>query len=507
MLSLRCFMAGLLPLIFCVFILLIPVLKVFLQAEKSKRKLNLPPSPPRLPILGNIHQLGKMPHLSLTRLAKKIGPIMFLQLGEISTVIVSSASMAKEVLKTHDLVFCSRPELYSAKCLFYDRTDIAFAPYDAHWRHLRKLCVLELLNTKRVQSYNYVRKEEVSRLVHSIAQCYPGPVNLSNVLGLYTKNIMCQIVLGRNFSDQGEYNALMFHSMLEELQALAGGFNIEEFFPSIKFLHQLTGYKSRLEKAFRRFDDFFNGVIKEHLNSQGDKTRDKDVLDVLLNTQKDESGDMSLTMNNVKATLLDIFVAGIGTTFTALDWAMIELIINPTVMQQAQAEVRSIVGGRKIVLESDLPQLHYIRAIVKETLRLHPPGPLGLPRESLDGVTLDGYDIPTRTRVFVNIWAIARDRKSWIDPETFNPNRFIDNKIDYKGQDFELLPFGAGRRICPGMTFAAVTIELAIAQLLHSFEWELPYGVEAKDLDLSDAFGLSLQKISDTIVVAKPHFV
>ncbi|GAB2269750.1 hypothetical protein Dimus_004672 [Dionaea muscipula] len=504
-------MEGWLPYLFTAFIFL-TVFKVvffffFTDNGRKAARFNLPPSPPRLPIIGNLHQLGsKMPHLSLDRLAEKLGPIMFLQLGEIPTVVVSSAAMAKEVMKTHDLAFCSRPQLYSAKWLFYDCTNIVFSPYGAYWRHVRKICILELLSTRRVQSFSSIREEELSHLIHRIrASGCARTFNLSKLLGLYTNDVLCRAILGRNFSDGGEYDQHGFHSMLEEYQELLGGLSIGDFFPSKEFIHTLTGHKSRLQKTFRRFDNFFNEVIKEH-QDQGRMMDNKDLLDVLLDIHKDESGEMPLTMDNVKAILLDMFAAGTDTTFITLDWAMTELIMNRNVMKKAQEEMRNIIGEREFVTEDDLPQLHYLKAVVKEVFRLHPPVPVLVPRESIEDVTINGYLIPAKTRIFVNVWAIGRDPKSWEDPETFNPERFIGSNIDFKGQDFELLPFGAGRRGCPGITFATPIVELGLAQLLHTFDWELPAGIQAKDLDLTEAFGISMHKITDLTVVAKPHF-
>ncbi|GAB4860610.1 hypothetical protein Ancab_035770 [Ancistrocladus abbreviatus] len=499
-------MEGILPSLLCAFIFLVVVLKILLRDGARTIKLNLPPSPPRLPIIGNLHQLGKMPHLSLSRLAEKLGPIMFLQLGEVPTVIVSSAAMAKEVMKTHDLPFSSRPQLFSAKWLFYDCTNIVFSPYGAYWRHIRKICILELLSAKRVQSYSSVREEEVAHLIQRIARSCPGMVNLTKMLGLYANDVLCRVVLGRNFSEGGEYDRHGFQSMLDEYQELLGGFSIGDFFPSKEFVHTLTGHKARLQKTFQRFDKFFDEVIKEHLDPGRKKAENKDLLDVLLDIHQDETGEMPLTMSNVKAILLDMFAAGTDTTFITLDWAMTELIMNPQVMKKAQAEIRSVIGERLVVSESDLPQLHYLKAVVKEIFRFHPPVPVLVPRESIEHVNIDGYDIPAKTRVFVNVWAIGRDPKPWEDPEKFNPDRFVDSNIDFKGQDFELLPFGAGRRGCPGITFGEVIVELALAQLLYSFDWELPPGVQAKDLDLTEAFGISMHKISDLLVLAKPYF-
>ncbi|GMH01224.1 hypothetical protein Nepgr_003063 [Nepenthes gracilis] len=184
---------------------------------------------------------------------------------------------------------------------------------------------------------------------------------------------------------------------------------------------------------------------------------------------------------------------------------MTELIMNPRATRQAQVEVRKIIPKREQVLEKDLHQFYYLKAIIKETFRLHPPSPVLLPRESIQDVTIDEYEIPAKSRVFVNVWEIGRDPKSWESPEEFNPDRFIGCDIDFMGQDFGLLPFGAGRRGCPGIALGAVTIELALAWLLHRFDWELPLGVRAEDLDLTEVYGISMHKITDLVLVAKPQ--
>ncbi|PSR96731.1 Cytochrome P450 71A1 like [Actinidia chinensis var. chinensis] len=483
------------------------LLVVVLKWKSRKTKLNLPPSPPKLPIIGNLHQLGNTPHLSLCQLAEKFGPIIYLQLGEVPTVVVSSARMAKEVLKTHDLALANRPQIFSAKHLFYDCTDVVFSTYGSYWRHIRKICILELLSVKRVQSYGFVREEEVARLVHRVAESYPGTTDLTKLLGLYANDVLCRVAFGRDFSAGGDYDRHGFQKMLEEYQVLLGGLSIGDFFPSMEFIHTLTGMKSRLQDTFRRFDQFFDEVIKEHLNPMREKEEHKDLVDVLLEIQKNGDAEMPLTMDNVKAIILDMFAAGTDTTFITLDWGMTELIMNPKVMERAQAEVRSVVGENQFVLETDLAQMHYMKAVVKEIFRLHPPAPVLVPRESMEDITIDGYNIPAKTRFFVNAWAIGRDPECWENPKTFEPQRFMGSNIDFKGQDFELIPFGAGRRSCPAITFGTATVELALSQLLHSFDWELPPGIKTGDLDMTEVFGITMHRISHLNVVAKPRLV
>ncbi|KAL3748097.1 hypothetical protein ACJRO7_009340 [Eucalyptus globulus] len=457
------------------------VIVVLLKNKPRKREYNLPPSPPKLPILRNLHQLGKLPHISLHHLVRTYGPIIFLQLGEIPTVVffrttVSSARMAKEVMTTHDLALLSRPQIFSAKHLFYDCTDVVFSPYGAYWRHIRRICILELLRAKRVQSYSHVRS-------------FPGATNLTKLFGLYANDVLCRVAFRRDFSGGGDYDRHGFQKMLEEYQELLGGFSIGDFFPSMEFIHSLTGTKSRLQHTFQRFDNLFDEILRDHQKENKATELHKYLVDVLLDILKNGYGDMPLTRDNVKAIILDMFAAGTDATFITLDWGMTELVINQKATERAQAEVRSVVGERKFVQETDLPQLQYLKAVINEIFRLYPPAPV-------------------KTRFFVNAWSIGWDPESWVDPESFQPERFLNENsdIDFKGQDFELIPFGAGRRSCPVIAFGNASVELALAQLLHSFNWELPDGIQPKDLDMTEVFAITMHRIANLMVAVKPRF-
>ncbi|KAA0055280.1 cytochrome P450 71A1-like [Cucumis melo var. makuwa] len=484
-----------------------PLILLLIPYLKSKPNKNLPPSPPKLPIIGNLHQLGRNPHLCFRRLSQKFGPIFLLQLGQIPTLVVSSPKIAKQVFKTHDLAFSSRPFLFSAQHIFYNCTDIVFSPYGSYWRQVRKICILQLLSARRVQSFSLIRQQEVARLVDRISHS-KDRVNLSSLLGLYANDVLCRAALGREFSAGGEYHLHGFQKLLEEYQILLGGFCIGDLFPSLAFLSNFTGMKSRLVRTANGFDKLFDQVIAEHLDPEREKLEEsQDLVDILLEIQKNGSDDkIPLTMDNVKAIILDMFAAGTDTTFIALDWGMTELITHPNAMKRAQSEIRRVVGDRRNVTESDLLEMPYLKAVVKEVLRLHPPAPVLVPRETTEDVRIEGYDIPAKTRVFVNAWGIGRDPESWKDPETFEPERFLGSEVDYGGLDFEFIPFGAGRRICPGITMGIATIELALAQILHSFDWELPNGIEAKDLDMTEVFGITMHRKAHLEAVPKPYF-
>lgn len=200
-----------------------------------------------------------------------------------------------------------------------------------------------------------------------------------------------------------------------------------------------------------------------------------------------------------------MFAAGTDTTFTALEWVMSELLRHPRVMKKLQNEVRGIARNKTEITEDDLVGMHHLKAVIKENLRLHPPAPLLVPRVSTQDVKIKGYDIKANTQVIVNAWTIGRDPKSYNNPEEFEPERFLNSAIDYKGDSFQYIPFGAGRRGCPGIQFALAVKEIALANLVHRFDWTLPVGVRGEDLDMSESTGASIHRKYPLKAVAIPY--
>lgn len=199
-----------------------------------------------------------------------------------------------------------------------------------------------------------------------------------------------------------------------------------------------------------------------------------------------------------------MFIAGTDTSATVLEWAMSELIRNPKVMRRVQEEVRGVAGSNATIRDKDIDRMVYLKAVIKESLRLHAPVPLLVPRESIQDIKLKGFHIPRGARVVINAWAIGRDPRSWEKPEEFIPDRFLNTSVDFRGQDFHFIPFGAGRRSCPGTAFAISTIELTLAHLLHHFDWESPKGMEEQVSDVSEAQGMTAHRKSELLLVAKP---
>ncbi|MED6195856.1 hypothetical protein PIB30_041885 [Stylosanthes scabra] len=494
------------------------VLFVLIKWYSTSRKRSLP-SPLKFPIIGNLHQLGLYPHRTLHSLAKRYGPLMLLHLGRVPVLVVSSAEGAREIMKTHDLVFASRPQRKLFDILVYGSKDVSTAPYGEYWRQLRSICVLHLLSVKRVQSFSAVREEETQIMMEEIKHCSSSsvPINLSQLFSKITTDILCRVTFGRKYGGESRRE---FKELFMEFTELLGSFVIGELVPWLDWLTSVSGLYTRANRVATRFDKFLEEVVDHHANgyqdddvtrnvdhvgssaSASDAQGHNDFVDVLLSLQNTNATGFPIDRTAIKCLMLDVFVAGTDTTSTILEWTMTEILRHPMVMKKVQDEAKNVVGNRAMITEDDLVHMHYLKAVVKEALRLHPPIPLLVRRESTQDIKLQDYNVASGTQVIVNTWAIARDPKYWDQPEEFMPERFMNSYMDVKGNDFELIPFGAGRRGCPGTIFAMVIIEIVLANLLHQFEWALPEGVE--NLDMSETFGLTIYRKVPLRALASP---
>ncbi|XP_065854301.1 cytochrome P450 71B20-like [Euphorbia lathyris] len=431
---------------------------------------------------------------------------MLLRLGQIPVLVVSSAEAARDVLKVHDLACCSRPSLSGAARLSYNFLDVTLAPYGAQWRYMKKLIVLELFSLKRVQSFRFVREAEVEFLMNSISHSAETPIDLTDKLFALTAKITYRMSFGMDFRGINSLDRARFYQVVHEAEAVAGSFSNAELFPFAGWiLDWITGHHARTERVFHELDSFFECVIDDHLKPGREKDHD-DIIDVLLRVkeEQDQLGTADFAMNNIKGVLLNLFVAGTDTAAITLNWAMAELIRNPRVLEKVQDEVRNHIGNKGKVSESDLDKLSYLKMIIKETFRMHPAAPLLVPRETISHCKINGYDVDSKTMIQVNVWAIGRDPKYWKEPEQFYPERFVNCSIDYKGQNFEFLPFGAGRRICPGIHMGTVTIEYVLANLLYFFDWKLPKGMRKEDINMEEKSGVSLTITKRTPLILVP---
>uniref|UniRef100_A0A6N2KMW6 Cytochrome P450 n=1 Tax=Salix viminalis TaxID=40686 RepID=A0A6N2KMW6_SALVM len=496
---------------FLILSLSIFLLFLLIKRNKTTKKACLPPGPDGLPFIGNLHQLGNsILHEHLWRLSQKHGPLVYLRLGSRPALIVSSAKMAREIMKTRDLEFCSRPVLTATNKITYNGLDLAFAPYGDYWREVRKICAVHVFSSIVVQSFRSIREDEVSRMIEKISKSALAskPFNLTTEMVSLTSTAISRAAFGKTYEIGGSDTG-RFLELLVETKAMASSLFLSDYFPCWGWLaDKLTGLTYRLEKNFEEFDAFYKGIIDDNLDPNRPKPEREGstILDILLQIYKDGSFKLQLTLDHIKAILTDIFLAGTDTSAVTVVWAMAFLMKNPEAMRKAQEEVRGLFGNKGFVDEDDVQQLPYLKAVVKETMRLQPTVPLLIPRETTKECSIGGYEIPTKTLVYVNVWAVGRDPENWESPFEFDPDRFMGSSIDLKGNDFELTPFGAGRRICPGIFIALFTVELSLANLLHKFDWEMPSGMNREDIDMNDVLpGIAPRMRDDLCLVPKAY--
>ncbi|KAL1567982.1 cytochrome P450 71AU50-like [Salvia divinorum] len=480
--------------------LLVYLLQQLLGPNNQKK---LPPGPRGLPILGHFHLLGKNPHVDLCNLARKHGPVMGLRFGPVPAVVVSSPAVAELVLKTHDLVFASRPPHDAARQLSYEQRNLVFGPYGPYWRNMRKLCTLQLLSNFKIDQFRPVRKAEVWLLVNSLKHAAEGRenVDLSAAISAVNGDMNCLMILGRKYSD-GDLDEEGFKALFMETVDVAAQFNLADFFPYVGSL-DLQGLNRRMKRLSKVFDGFLEKIIEDHVMKRGEEKGNEDFVDTMMAIMESGEAGFEFDRRHIKAVLLDLLIAGTDTSATAIEWAMSELMKHPAVMKKLQQELESVVGLDQMVDESHLNKLEYLECVVKEVLRLHPVVPLLIPHESMEDCELQGFYITKKSRVIVNAWAIGRDPDIWANPDSFTPERFIDNEIDLRGRHFELIPFGSGRRGCPGLQLGLTVVKLLVAQLAHCFDWELPIGMKPDDIDMSDHFGLVTARAKHLMAIPK----
>ncbi|WCJ33075.1 cytochrome P450 family 71 subfamily B polypeptide 35 [Euphorbia peplus] len=486
------------PFLFFIFL----VLRIIGKKNSTK---NLPPGPSRLPLIGSLHHfITSLPHRRLKDLAKTYGPIMHLRLGELTNIVISSPETAKEVMKTHDITFAQRPHLLASSLTTYNYSDIAFAPYGDYWRQMRKICTIELLTVKRVESFRSIREEQVSKFITSISSTKESPINFSRIVASLIYSIVSRSAFGKIWEGEDA-----FIPAVKFLVEAAGGFTLAELYPSVKLFQIMSGMSSKIERHQKTIDHIFQSIIDQHRTRREAESNhvenNEDLIDVLLNVQDQGDLEFPLRDDNIKAVISDIFVDGMERSSTTIEWAMSELMKNPRALEKAQSEVRHIFGTQGNVDEARLDELNYLKLVIKETLRLHPPLPILLPRECREKCLIHGYEIPAKSKVIVNVWSIGRDTNYWNEAEKFLPERFIDSSLDYTGTNFEYLPFGAGRRMCPGVSFGMTNVEFPLAQLLFHFDWKLPTGITPQSLDMLEIFGGVVKRKNNLHLIPIPY--
>ncbi|CAN6203284.1 unnamed protein product [Urochloa humidicola] len=505
---------------------LLPILLLLLHRRSRSRKYNLPPGPRPWPVIGNLNLIGPLPHRSIHELSKRHGPLMSLRLGSQLAVVGASADTARLLLRTHDLAFIDRPRWTPGRYTGYDYSDMLWSPYGAYWRQARRLWKSEILSAARLGAHEHARHGEVRAMLRGL---YAGGrrsrrvVRLMDHLFALNIDVISLMVLGRKYGaaagDGGGSPAATttseeFRWMIEEFFELSGAHNVGDMIPWLNWL-DLHGYVRRMKKLREAVDRFLEHVVEEHgerRRREGDKFVATDMVDILLEHADDPSLEVPIQRDGIKAFTLNLLVGLPDTTSVTVEWAMSELLRHPDAITKATEELDRVVGRERHVTEGDISSLPYLEAVVKETMRLHPATQLLAPRLSREDVSIStdggGYDVPAGTLVFVNVWAIGRDPAAWgaaAAAAEFRPERFVGSSVDVKGHDFELLPFGSGRRMCPGIALGLRMVHVILANLLHGFAWRLPDGVAAEELSMEEKWGLSTPRRVPLEAVAEPR--
>ncbi|CAN7081333.1 unnamed protein product [Brassica oleracea var. botrytis] len=393
-------------------------------------------------------------------------------------------------MKTHDRIFANRPITKAMEKVMKGGRDIVFAPYGEYWRNMKSLCIVHLLTNKMVRSFDKEREEEINILMEKLekASSSSSTVNLSQFFITLTSDVMSKVALGRKYSsDEGTVD---IKTVVRTFSRVFGSFPVAEYIPSLAWIDWIRRLDGKAEEVSKTFDDFLEKVVQEH-DLDVDKKR-SGFVDTLLSIQREQTTPFVFDRSNIKLIILDMFIGGTATTSSLLEWTLTELVRHPECVKKLRDEICSVSAHNSCVNEEDVEKMNYLNAIIKETLRLHPPLSIIVPRLLSEDVRLRGYDIAAGTQVMINAWAIQRDNATWgPDAEEFKPERHLNSSLDFQGQDYKFIPFGSGRRLCPAIRLALVLVEVTVANLVKRFDWRVQVGPHGVDkLDLAEAAGI-----------------
>ncbi|XP_027068727.1 cytochrome P450 93A3 [Coffea arabica] len=483
---------------------------VLKQRKNGSKPVRHPPSPPSLPIIGHLHLLGSIASKSFQTLANQYGPLIRLRIVSSTVVVVSNAAVAKEFLKNNEMNFVSRPQFGAADFNIYAGSEFVNAEYGPYWRFMKKLCMTELLSVPQVNRFVDIRRQEMMKLLEIIVSFSEEgkACNLGVELMTMTNNVVSRMAMSTRCTPALDESKLLWE-FVKEILELAPKFALGELFGPIgKF--DLFGYGKRVKALISKFDSLVEKIMVEHENELNSSNKErKDMMDILLEIHRDKTAEVKLSRTDIKSFLMELFMAGTETVSVALTWTLAELINHPKVCQQLRDEITTVVGSKRLVQESDVPKLPYLQAVVKESLRLHAPAPL-IFRRCGEDCKINGYDILANERIAFNVLAIMRDPSSWDNPLEFQPERFMvgskgaydDYQMDIKGQNFNIFPFGSGRRGCPGASLALAVAHSAVALLVQCFDFRVQGG---EKINIEEGSGLSAGLAHPLMCYVTPH--
>ncbi|XP_066307058.1 trans-cinnamate 4-monooxygenase-like [Miscanthus floridulus] len=475
------------------------------------RKLRLPPGPVPVPIFGNWLQVGDdLNHRNLAALARKFGDIFLLRMGQRNLVVVSSPPLAREVLHTQGVEFGSRTRNVVFDIFTGKGQDMVFTVYGDHWRKMRRIMTVPFFTNKVVQQYRPGWEAEAAAVVDDVRadpMAATEGVVLRRRLQLMMYNNMYRIMFDRRFESMDDPLFLRLRALNGERSRLAQSFeyNYGDFIPILRPF--LRGYlricKEVKETRLKLFKDFFLEERKKLASTKAMDTNGlKCAIDHILEAQ--QKGEIN--EDNVLYIVENINVAAIETTLWSIEWAIAELVNHPEIQQKLRQELDTVLGPGHQITEPDTLNLPYLQAVIKETLRLRMAIPLLVPHMNLHDAKLGGYDVSAESKVLVNAWYLANNPDSWKRPEEFRPERFLEEEkhVEANGNDFRYLPFGVGRRSCPGIILALPILGITIGRLVQNFELLPPPGQDK--LDTTGKGGqFSLHILKHSNIVCKPR--
>ncbi|KAG9441841.1 hypothetical protein H6P81_017695 [Aristolochia fimbriata] len=466
---------------------------LLLQPIFSRKLKNLPPGPHPWPVIGNLLSvLSPCPHVDLARLSRVHGPLMLLKFGAQPVIVASSPESAEQILKTRGSAMSGRYIPHSLRMRDHTEHSVVWTDCTENWKMLRRIARTQLFTTKMLDAHIRVREEKVAEMLSYVAGKKGGEaVKITEFVFGTLLNVLGHVVFSRDVFRYGERgDEVGMQRLIREMLYIAASPNLADFYPFIGGL-DLFGLNRACLERLRDVTALWTPVVKER-RAVNDHSK-QDFLQVLL--------DNDFRDPQINAIFLETFGPGSETSSTTIEWAMAELIKQPSKMAKVVEELDREVGTNPLK-EADLPRLQYLDACIKETMRLHPAAPFLIPHRAVETTPVMGYTVPKDYQVLVNAYAIGRDPKHWTDPDSFVPERFLETEVDYNGNHFQFIPFGAGRRMCMGLPLASRTIPLILGSLLHSFKWELPDGMEPEKLEMNGKLSLTL--VRDPPLVAIP---
>nr|BAA28539.1 cytochrome P450 monooxygenase [Arabidopsis thaliana] len=490
------------------YFILLPLLFLVISYKflySKTQRFNLPPGPPSRPFVGHLHLMKPPIHRLLQRYSNQYGPIFSLRFGSRRVVVITSPSLAQESFTgQNDIVLSSRPLQLTAKYVVYNHTTVGTAPYGDHWRNLRRMCSQEILSSHRLIIFQHIRKDEILRMLTRLSR-YTQTSNESNdfthielepLLSDLTFNNIVRMVTGKRYYGDDVNNkeeAELFKKLVYDIAMYSGANHSADYLPILKL------FGNKFEKEVKAIGKSMDDILQRLLDECRRDKEGNTMVNHLISLQQQQPEYYTDVI--IKGLMMSMMLAGTETSAVTLEWAMANLLRNPEVLEKARSEIDEKIGKDRLIDESDIAVLPYLQNVVSETFRLFPVAPFLIPRSPTDDMKIGGYDVPRDTIVMVNAWAIHRDPEIWEEPEKFNPDRYNDGcGSDY--YVYKLMPFGNGRRTCPGAGLGQRIVTLALGTLIQCFEWE---NVKGEEMDMSESTGLGMRKMDPLRAMCRPR--